>query len=395
MANLIEQIMSQSQAGSAEGQSLPLVDAFVKGRELRTDDLRRQTLEQGLKFNESMNALKLKEAQFNMQRIEELTSAGGQLTGYMLEAASSEGGFSNPEVIGKMKDIFLKHPALAGTAIGTQALGQITAAARIHQLFPAGTPKVTGEMEPHINAKGEVSYVPAKPEATSALGKMIKEHNAAVLSGDKFATEAYKAAIEKFGTPSGMTLKTNPDGTFEFVQGPVKTSTAAVTKAQEENLTGEAALDALDKATSAIRENPTAIGPVGIARSAMERASGILNPNAEIQTPVTDTRQKASLAFSRVAKSLRVDSGNMSRYELNKLEQAGDVLSATEAPQTALKKLSNLQDAVVGQQLRRLRFLGQKTPDTVLRKIPDAEIPDLVRDGLLSKEDAMRWHSLK
>jgi hypothetical protein len=127
----------------------------------------------------------------------------------------------------------------------------------------------------------------------------------------------------------------------------------------------------------------------------MERASGILNPNAEIQTPVTDTRQKASLAFSRVAKSLRVDSGNMSRYELNKLEQAGDVLSATEAPQTALKKLSNLQDAVVGQQLRRLRFLGQKTPDTVLRKIPDAEIPDLVRDGLLSKEDAMRWHSLK
>lgn len=173
------------------------------------------------------------------------------------------------------------------------------------------------------------------------------------------------------------------------------TTTAATTKLQEEAISGGNAMRSLDDAISAIQSHPEAIGVSGIVGSAVERAKGQLNPNSVTDTTITDTRQKASLAFSRVAKGLRVDSGNMSRYELNKLEQAGDVLDWKEAPQTALKKLNNLQAVVIGQQLRNLKARNASVKDDLLRKIDPSEVLGLVSDGLLSKEDAIRWHSLK
>lgn len=194
MANLVEQIIAQSKAGSAEGESLPVIQAFTAGSNLKTEEVRRRALEQSISFNDKMDALKLTEAQLNMQRIQETTAASGELASYMLDASSSPDGFSNPEVVGKVKSLLLRHPTLIGTPIGTQALGQITAAARLHQLIPGGQTGIDGtKFEPHINAKGEVSYVPVKSSKELAL---IDAYQSAVKSGDTERAELIKNQLD-------------------------------------------------------------------------------------------------------------------------------------------------------------------------------------------------------
>jgi hypothetical protein len=163
---------------------------------------------------------------------------------------------------------------------------------------------------------------------------------------------------------------------------------------QAQEMSGSEAMQALDSAIKGITANPNAIGIRGKIGGAIEQARGQMSPNEPLATPLTDTRQKASIAFSRIAPALRVDSGNMSKYELNKLEQAGDVLSVEEAPQTALTKLRNLQAVVVARQLRVLKAQGKPIDDSTLRAVDGAEIAGLLQSGLLSQEDALRLYRL-
>lgn len=193
----------------------------------------------------------------------------------------------------------------------------------------------------------------------------------------------------------GMSITTNPDGTMTFVQGPANALTVgSKTKLQEQELSNEEALQALGTAITGIEKHPEAIGIRGKVGAVVEKAKGQLNPNSQMDTPIADTQQKASIAFSRIAPALRVDSGNMSKYELARLEEAGYVLKAEEAPQTALNKLRNLQAVVVGKQLRTLKVQGKPIPDSVLLEVQGTEIGDLLKSGLLSPDDAKRLYKL-
>lgn len=171
-------------------------------------------------------------------------------------------------------------------------------------------------------------------------------------------------------------------------------TTGALTQSQEESLSANAALTALDDSITATSAHPEAFGVQGKARRIAEQAQGQLNPNTPMETPIADTQQKASIAFARVARSLRPDSGNMSRYELGKLEQAGDVLGAEVSPQEALTKQKNLRAAVIGQELRRLEQRHAEPDANLLRKIPADELSGLLQAGLLTEAQARRWYQI-
>lgn len=169
----------------------------------------------------------------------------------------------------------------------------------------------------------------------------------------------------------------------------------AATKSQEESLSAEASLAALNDAIAATEAHPEAFGVQGYARRKAEQAYGQLHPNEKMETPIADTQQKATIAFSRVAKSLRPDSGNMSHYELSKLEKAGETLKLEVSPQEALTLQRNLRNVVVAQKLRHLHFQHAEVPENILRAVESSEVLKLVEAGLLTDEEARRWKSLK
>jgi hypothetical protein len=190
------------------------------------------------------------------------------------------------------------------------------------------------------------------------------------------------------GQPDVSPQGGGPVPTLVPAQRPLTTTT--LSQVQQRSSEADTALASLQDAVSAIQKNPEAIGVRGIIGQTIENVKGNINPRSTDPTPITDTRQKASIAFANIAKSLRVDSGNMSRYELTKLEQAGDVLSWEKGAPGALNQLANIQNAVVAQKLRLLKLQRAKPDDTVLRSIAKSEFADLLRDNLLTLEDVAR-----
>lgn len=167
-------------------------------------------------------------------------------------------------------------------------------------------------------------------------------------------------------------------------------TTATLTQAQERTTEASSALASLSKAIQAIQQNPEALGVRGVIGQVVENVKGQINPRSTDPTPITDTRQKASIAFANVAKSLRVDSGNMSRYELTKLEQAGDVLSWEKGTPGALNQFANIQNAVIAQKLRYLKIQRAPVDNATLRTVPKSEFAELIASNLLTLEDVAR-----
>lgn len=192
-------------------------------------------------------------------------------------------------------------------------------------------------------------------------------------------------------TPDGTTVTRRVGGG----QSPDALTTANKTRMQEESRKADLTMMALDKAAGAIRSSPDAIGVQGAVRELGEKLWGQLNPTESTSTRITDTREKARLAFQAIAESLRVDTGNMSKYELSQLEDAGKTLNLDEAPQTAMNKLQNLRNAVVARQISTLHSLGQPVPGTVLNRVPASEVSTMVSQGLMTVEESLRWYDLR
>lgn len=208
------------------------------------------------------------------------------------------------------------------------------------------------------------------------------------------AEDAIKAAELGYKIEGGPVLPSNPDGVkLTPIERPA--TTATTTKLQGQSLDGARAISALDDSIKTIQNNPEAFGLRGAVGQVVEKVKGQLNPNDPMDTPISNARQKASIAFADIAKSLRTDSGNMSKYELTKLEQAGSILDWSESPQIALMKQKNLLAVVIGQQLRNLKARNAPVDDTLLKKIDPSEVIGLGQEGLLTEDELRRWHRMK
>lgn len=426
MASLVEQIFMQAQAGSAQGQGFS--DYFAQGAQLgqrrQQLDMQKQQLaaelaqlplkQTLLRQDAEMNAIRIQDVLEQRQRrignevqlmdlnknvARSFTEAGGPEDAQVMLFESLK---NNPNLISdprfielrKMVDTSLEAKKALIEArnqrAGMEGLGGVTIV----------TDPLTKEQKTYVRESANTiapfqKTDPTKPQ--SNLGRLFADRNAAFKAGrtDEVAAFDKKIALEQ--AEKGFSLTTNPDGTVSATYGSAKggdLTTATQTRLQQESSTNLEAINTLHDAIQGIRSTPYAIGVRGKIGTMIEQAKGQINPDQPIETPISDVRQKAAIAFSRVAPALRVDSGNMSRYELNKLEQAGDVLGIEESPQTAERKLLNLQSVVVARQLRLLKTQGKPVPDDVLRQVQGEEIAGLIQAGLLTREEATRLYQL-
>jgi len=404
MASLVEQIYMQAQGGSAGGQGF--ADFLAQGRQTNQRQQQieaqkqqlaaelaqiplRQTL---MRQDAEMNALKiqdvLEQRQFALEDEKTVSTAWewvskdlkdknptGALTTWMDFAGQLPRLTQNPKFLQLRKDIE------TSLQIATD-LAKIRPSGQVYQPgFGTDVDPVTGKRHSFFRT-GAGSAELVKDDADkplSPLGKLLEERDRAAALGQTKRVEAFDKEIEL--------------GRLRNVD-PAALTTATKSRLQEQSLNNDEALMTLEEAITGIRETPEAIGVRGKVGEFAEKVRGQISPGASMETPITDVRQKASIAFSRLAPALRIDSGNMSRYELNKLEQAGDVLGVNEAPQTALKKLNNLQATVVARELRIRKTQGKAADDALLRRIQGEEIAALLADKLLTKEEALRLYQL-
>lgn len=178
--------------------------------------------------------------------------------------------------------------------------------------------------------------------------------------------------------------------TFKPVERPL--TTGAAKNFQEDSIKLDGAIAALSRAQKVVQEVPEAFGIGGIGRELFETATGQINPNAPAK--VSKARQEAGLAFVEVADMLRTDSGNMSRYEQERLRELGDIRDWKDYPERAAQKLDSINKMVIAKKIRIAKALKSKIDDNLLRSIPSSEVIGLGSSGLLTEEEAQRWYRL-
>jgi hypothetical protein len=183
-----------------------------------------------------------------------------------------------------------------------------------------------------------------------------------------------------------------PRPTFTPVERPL--TPAVVGQLQKEDIAADSALAQLNNLEEVIRRNPDAFGVVGIGQEVLEVIKGQLNPSSDPR--ISNARQQAGLAFVEMADSLRTDTGNMSRYEQERLKELGDTRSWRDFPERALGKAGAIKKMVIGKKLRILKRLKAQPDDQLLRSINSlGDIAGLVSSGLIDRKTAERWHALK
>lgn len=178
---------------------------------------------------------------------------------------------------------------------------------------------------------------------------------------------------------------------FRPIEGPITRTTTV--QLQKENIAADRALHKLDTLTDTIRSTPEAFGLRGVGGEILETVQGQFNPN--LDPKISNAREQAGLAFVELADSLRTDTGNMSRYEQERLKELGDTRTWKDYPARALGKAETIKKAIIAKKLRIMKGLNAKPDDTFLKSIPSSEIAGLYSSGLISKEAALRWHDLK
>lgn len=183
-----------------------------------------------------------------------------------------------------------------------------------------------------------------------------------------------------------------PDDIIPLVSEAAEITTETRTDVEKQSRAADIGLMELDKARKAVESTPQAFGVKGIVGEKVEQ---VRSQFGSTKTPITEARHQAAVTFVNIAKSLRVDSGNMSRYELNQLESIGDITGWESTPDIALTKVANLENALIAKQLRTGKSTNKRVDESLLRRIKSSEVAGLVRENLLSVEDAVRWHQLK
>jgi hypothetical protein len=411
-----------------------ILQGIQVGSNLFTQALQNRQRQQAFTMEMASKSLELHQMENKMQ-----LQVNGQAAltefGQTIATAMAEGTIGDPATESKLWDIGARFPMIVGSAQWNAVLGQDGLVARsryakagkkfaqdfqfqLEHGAPAseaaetalrqGLPELAPDKIPErVESLARIENARRQTEALSTFRERKFELDERKMTNEDLRIKLAEAGVDQReigqiikARELGYELQPRTKGQTPSEQ-PVLTpverppTTGTVSKTQQELQSTDAALSTLGDAISAIQKNPDAIGLRGFVGSLTEKAKGQFSPSEQVDTRINDTRQKASIAFANMAKSLRVDSGNMSRYELTKLEQAGDVLDWTEAPQTALSKLQNLKDLLVWKKLRQVKILRKGVPDSLLQQIQDADLQEMVREGLLSKDDARRWKNLK
>jgi len=122
MATLVDQIMMQSQAGSANGAGLgdflaKGTDLAQSGRQLRMQEdmapLQRQLMEQTISFNNQMNSLKIQEAIANQKKLLAMTAVSTEASQLVADFMADSSLATDPNFLARAKKVLSNSYALA------------------------------------------------------------------------------------------------------------------------------------------------------------------------------------------------------------------------------------------------------------------------------------------
>lgn len=429
----VAQVLAQQNSGLVDGQGFGqfAVQGMQLGQNQQQINLSRRRLELEEQQQQERSLLLPLEAEYarlrneqtgiavqsDLMKLKQQTAAMNkmpELVALQEEFLSAPDGYSNKELVNRAFGLAKQAPWLFETDTGKQVMGNILLMPKLEQaqrMLQSFKPPEGTALQSYDPATGRMTLMQEPRQANQPAA--LQEAAAVTNLRRRIASETdpqKKADLEL--ELSDLLTQTQPAGTVTEVFDPntgnpiMRTSTgrrsesggmttATATEIQKKSLATDQALSKLNEAITAIQENPDAIGVRGAVGEISEKVKGQLSPSSEGSTRITDTRHKAGMAFVEIAKSLRVDSGNMSRYELSQIEDLGDLRNLSESAQTALSKADNLRNALIGQKLRYLRAESKRPDDAFLRQIPGPEIGALVSENLLSVEDAMRARKLQ
>lgn len=136
MASIIEQIFMQAGAASAQGQSLPLGQAFQRGQQLQlqreqldlqrrttlenieTENLNQQLLQQTIRFNRDSDKREKAEALFNMQKMEATHEAAVAASAMHAQALRNPREVNTPQFQSDVATLMEENPFLLDTTQG-------------------------------------------------------------------------------------------------------------------------------------------------------------------------------------------------------------------------------------------------------------------------------------
>ena len=443
----ISQILAQQSSGSAEGQGFGA--DYARGQEfslrerylsLQQKAEKRAQKEQDVllplkaEFDRSQNTILGQQAFLGLQKqltIEASNNSLPQIYELQRRIATSPNGVDDPEIQKDLLQISLQNPR--AVAPGTPG-GDLWTWVQSSAVFKSRLKQV---QDANAQLKGQNIYVrEATDKGTMQFGirddedralrrqneltRLNLERERLRLSGNaqglrevdqriKLLSEGYdvqglpEPVFTPYGaspvavpgaapTPDALSPSTNQPTpiTIKPIERP--TTPAETTRLQEQNIQADEAIQAIGSLEQNIRQNPDALGIRGIVKGGIETVRGQLDPTADAR--VLKAREQAGLTFVQLSKGLRVDTGNMSRYERNKLEDIGDMTKWEKYPQAALEQAGAIKDMIIARKLRVGKALHSPPDSGVLSLVSPVELPALVKSSLIDDDALLTLYEL-
>lgn len=421
MASLVEQIIAQSQIGSANGAGFG--DSFFQGMQLgqrqQQINLQKRQVEQQLaqeaammplkqtllQQDAAMNSAKLTSflearqdsinnesqlLQLNQNVARSFTEADGPETAQQMLFESLT---KNPRLISdprfqelrKMVDTSLQAKEqlirLRNERAGVEGLGGVSIV----------TDPLTGEQKTYVReSTGTIAPFqktdPNKPQST--MGKLIADRNAAVQAGDREAVAAFDAEIKMRQTKDGFAITTNPDGTVTVTQGKQSDLTPTNQTRVQQGLSG--ALQTIDTANrlEPLIDNET-VGVQAFAESWIkDRILAQRFPNMASKKRANAETLVAELRASAV-QELKTDSNITEAERKQILEAVPDINAPIDSPARAKDLVAGIRRMSAIRAVVSAGKLKQPMPKAAAQLISPTELKRLVDTGVITKEQAL------
>jgi len=429
----VQQTLAQQNSGTANGEGFG--QFFVEGR--RQGLMRRQIegqekQEERLQQRQDM-LLPLEAQQNRLQNANlgiaavsnlrkgiaetQVNAALPEILQLQIDYARAPDGFKNDQLYERAKNLAVRFPmAFREDMEGGKLMGQVQAAwfqqaqwDRNIQRFK-DLEQQTGRRIQTINpSTGQFTFSNTVPGTLSSTGKLMADREALVEEGRRLGNMSKVVEFDRMHAEDLARANTLTKITTDPKTGQVITeisrggsgsssgsggdvTTATQTKLESAFAESESALGGITKLRQTIANNPNAWGARGAGMDLVESALGTFDPQRE--SPNKVARLEANALFTQMVGPFKVDSGQMTNYERQKLEAVANVVDLGGNQRFATDKLNILEDLAVAKILRTARDLKKPVPNNALLLVEESEVVPLMRDGLLTEADAARRFSL-
>lgn len=216
--------------------------------------------------------------------------------------------------------------------------------------------------------------------------------------GDQEVAALHKARLTKLTQSTGMTIKTNPDGTMELVQGPMAGAEGQLTKPNQTKVQASLkdSLEAIDTSKELLKViSPSTVG----ARAAVENVVFDKVLAQKFPELANKDRAKATVLASslrsRVVRMNKTD-GNISEKERGEILKAFPQINAPlDSPENARNVVRESTQLAATHAVRDALALGVSIPKEAAMELDDKTICRLYDAGVLTSEQAVAIGKLK